>query len=324
MTAIYDTFGPYVIIALGLVMLLVGGHYLVVSSVGIALRYRVSTLVIGLTLVAFATSAPELLVSLTAAVRGYSDMAMGNVFGSNIANVGLILGLTALMFKLPVDRKTYNKDWLFLMFITILLAIMGYSSGTIFWYEGLTLFAILVYYNYKKIKDSRNTNLKSIEGEIDRSASGKPMWLLLLLVLAGVIGLQVGASLLVSGSVDIALKFGFSERVVSLSIVALGTSLPELAASIVAARKGEKDLAVGNIIGSNVFNILAVLGLTASVKKIIPSQIIWTFDYWWVFGFTFMLYPLMSIFNKKELGRKEGFLLFSGYIIYMVIIFLRD
>jgi len=312
---------PYLLIGIGLVLLLVGGHFLVTSSVGIALKYKVSTLVIGLTLVSFATSAPELLVSLLAAHHGSADIAIGNVFGSNIANTGLILGLSALIFTLPVKRNLYIKDWYFLAGITLLLFVVGYSSNTIFWYEGLLLVAILVYYNIKKIRDSRKANVKGIEGEIDRSAEGKTILALLGLLFVSIFALKYGAELLVLGSMNVAMSYGISERVVSLSIVALGTSLPELVASIMAAKKGEKDLAIGNVIGSNIFNLLGVLGITAMVKQITPDPLIWDFDYWWVLGFALILYPLMFVYKKNHLGKIAGSVLLLGYAVYMVLIF---
>ncbi len=269
----------------------------------------------------FATSAPELLVSVLAALHGAPDIAIGNVFGSNIANTGLILGLSALLFTLPVEKKLYIKDWWFLAGITVLLYAVGYTTNTIFWYEGLFLVGILVYYNFKKIRDSRNENLKSIEGEIDRSGESKSMPALLGLLLVSVFALKYGAELLVMGSIDIAITYGISERVVSLSIVALGTSLPELMASIVAAAKGEKDLAIGNVIGSNIFNLLGVLGITSMVKQITPNPLIWSFDYWWVLGFALILYPLMFVYKKKHLGKFAGAVLLSGYVVYMILIF---
>jgi len=314
---------PYLFIILGLLLLLVGGHFLVTSSVGIALKYKVSTLVIGLTLVSFATSAPELLVSLMAATRGFPDIAIGNVFGSNIANTGLILGLTAFLFVLPVSLKTYFKDWVFLVFVTVLLFVFGYSSHTIYWYEGLILFAILVYYNIDKIRSSRKSKSEFVDNEIDKESVNKPMWQLIGMLILGIAGLKFGADLLVLGAVDVAHTYGISERVVSLSMVALGTSLPELVASIVAAKKGEKDLAIGNILGSNIFNVLGVLGITSMVHKVEPTHDIWKFDYWWVLGFTLILYPLMRIYNKKEMGKKEGAVLFIGYLTYIVLIYVK-
>ena len=312
---------PYLFIIVGLILLLVGGHFLVTSSVGIALKYKVSTLVIGLTLVSFATSAPELLVSLMAAHHGSVDIAVGNVLGSNIANTGLILGLSAFFFILPVDRKLYFKDWSFLLMVTVLLFIVGFSGNTIYWYEGLILVALLAYYNIKKIRDSRNTNLKSIEGEIDKSAEGKSMIALLGLLFVGIFALKYGAELMVLGAIDVAMTFGISERKISLSVVALGTSLPELVASLVAVKKGEKDLAIGNVIGSNIFNILGVLGITSMVHQITPSPLIWLYDYWWVLGYVIILYPLMFLSKKNQLGKTAGVILLLGYTVYMVLLF---
>ena len=315
----------FLLILIGLLLLLIGGHFLVTSSVGIALHYKVSTMVIGLTLVSFATSAPELLVSSVAAFNGHTDIAIGNIFGSNVANIGLILGITAALYVLPVAKKTYYKDWLFLTFITGLLFVFLYTKHTLHWYEGAILVAILVYFNIQKIRRSRNSSSKEIEGELDMESGNKPMWRLIIELVVGVIGLKFGAEFLVNGSVDVAIEYNISERVISLSMVALGTSLPEMAASLIAAKKKHKDLAVGNIIGSNIFNILGVLGLTSFIKDIPISPETLKFDYWWVFGFTFILYPLIRMFRGKDaelrIGRKEGIVLFFAYVVYMILIF---
>ena len=314
----------YFLIIAGLFLLLMGGHFLVTSSVGIALRYKVSTMVIGLTLVSFATSAPELLVSAVAAFEGHSDIALGNVFGSNIANVGLILGATALFYFLPVNKKTYTGDWIFLNFITLLLLLFLYTGNQLMWIEGIILVGILAGFNIIKIRASRNENLKALESEIDLESGKKPMWRLILELLIGIAGLKFGAQLLVSGAIDVALQYNISERVISLSMVALGTSLPELAASIVAAKKGQKDLAVGNIIGSNIFNILAVLGFTSIIKDIPVSAKMFHVDFWWVFGFTFILYPIIVVFQRKGekgIGRREGIALFIAYLFYLGLLF---
>ena len=314
-------FGPYLYVVLGLLFLLGGGHFLVSSSVGIALKYKVSTMVIGLTLVSFATSAPELLVSLIAAFNNNPDIALGNVVGSNIANVGLILGLTALIFTLPVSGKAYRKDWYFLIIITLLVYAMLWSSYTIYWYEGLVLVAILVAFNIYKIRDAKNIDLSVIEGEIDFKTAKLPLWRLIAELLLGVVGLYFGAKFLVFGAVDIAQNYGISERVVSVSVVALGTSLPELVASIVAAKKGEKDLAVGNVIGSNIFNILGVIGLTSIISDIrVEDMKILQVDFVWVIAFTLVLYPLAILFKKHNLGKRAGSILFSSYLLYIIIL----
>jgi cation:H+ antiporter len=311
----------YLFIFLGLLFLLGGGHFLVSSSVGIALKYKVSTMVIGLTLVSFATSAPELLVSVTAAFNDHPDIALGNVVGSNIANVGLILGLTALLFTLPVSGKAYRLDWYFLLAITFLVYGMLWSGYTIYWYEGLVLIGILVFFNIYKIRRAKQEDLSSLEGEIDFKSAQLPLWRLIAELCLGVVGLKFGAEFLVDGAVDIAQDYGISQRVVSVSIVALGTSLPELVASVVAAKKGQKDLAVGNVVGSNIFNILGVIGFTSIVSDIRVEDLkILQVDFVWVIAFTLVLYPLAILFNKNSLGKRAGVILFSSYLLYIIII----
>ena len=316
-----ENLSAYIFILMGLLFLLGGGHFLVSSSVGIALKYKVSTMVVGLTLVSFATSAPELLVSVIAAFNDHPDIALGNVVGSNIANVGLILGLTALLFTLPVSGKAYRKDYYFLVAITFLVYFMLWSGYTIYWYEGLFLVVILVLFNIYKIRKAKNIDVSVLEREIDFKAAELPLWRLIAELALGVVGLYYGAGFLVDGAVDIALDYGISQRVVSVSIVALGTSLPELVASVVAAKKGEKDLAVGNVIGSNIFNILGVIGFTSIVSDIrVADEKILEFDFLWVIGFTIVLYPLAVLFKKNSLGKPSGVILFAGYLTYMLIL----
>lgn len=310
----------YLFIILGLLFLLGGGHFLVSSSVGIALKYKVSTMVIGLTLVSFATSAPELLVSVVAAFNDHPDIALGNVVGSNIANVGLILGITALLFTLPVSGKVYRKDWYFLLAITFLVYIMLWSGYTIYWYEGLFLVTVLVFFNIYKIRSAKNEDIGALEGEIDFKSAKLPLWRLIAELALGVVGLKFGAEFLVDGAVDIAQDYGLSQRMVSVTIVALGTSLPELVASIVAAKKGQKDLAVGNVVGSNIFNILGVIGFTSIVSNIKVDDLkILQVDFIWVIAFTLVLYPLAILFTKNSLGKRAGAILFSAYLLYIII-----
>ena len=240
----------------GFALLLLGGELLVKGSVAIAAKLRVSKVIIGLTLVAFATSAPELLVSVIAAIRGKSDIALGNVIGSNIANVGLILGSTALLFKLQADLKTYVNDWLFLLIANTLLAAFLFLGG-ISTVQGGLLVLLLIGYNVIQIRKAKKNQAEYAESDdsLFEGDSSKSFFVSLLLVVLGALGLKFGAQLFVDGISAVALSFGWTERFVSVTMVAFGTSVPELAASITAARKGESDIAVGNIIGSNIFNI---------------------------------------------------------------------
>jgi len=303
----------------GFALLLLGGELLVKGSVAIAKKLRVSKVIIGLTLVAFATSAPELLVSVIAAIRGKSDIALGNVIGSNIANVGLILGSTALLFKLQADLKTYVNDWLFLLLSNTLLAAFLFLGG-ISTIQGGLLVLLLIGYNVFQIRKAKKNQAEYAESDdsLLEGDSSKPFFVSLLLVVLGALGLKFGAQLFVDGISAVALSFGWTERFVSVTMVAFGTSVPELAASITAARKGESDIAVGNIIGSNIFNILSVLGFTALIQPItLQDMALFRVDFHVSVFFTLLIIPLMAVFTRGKLGRVEGALLLGFYLIFV-------
>ena len=304
----------------GLGLLLLGGEFLVRGSVAIALKLRVSKVIIGLTLVAFATSAPELIVSIIAAMKGKSAIALGNVLGSNIANVGLILGLTALLYKMEALRLTYRKDWLFLIGANVLLG--GFLlSGGINVLQGMILVATLVVYNVLKIRSARIERSSTTLGE-DIDVPAMPIWQGLLLLIIGAVGLKFGAQIFVSGIATLAAQWGWSERLVAVSLVAFGTSVPELAASVMAARKGEADIAIGNVIGSNIFNILSVLGFTALIQPIaLSDQALLYVDFPISLLFTLLLIPLMGVLKSDRLDRVEGALLLVSYIVFMIYLF---
>ena len=304
----------------GFGLLLLGGEFLVRGSVAIALKLHVSKVIIGLTLVAFATSAPELIVSIIAAMKGKSAIALGNVLGSNIANVGLILGLTALLYKMEALRLTYRKDWLFLIGANVLLG--GFLlSGGINVLQGMILVATLVVYNVLKIRSARIERSSTTLGE-DIDVPAMPIWQGLLLLIIGAVGLKFGAQIFVSGIATLAAQWGWSERLVAVSLVAFGTSVPELAASVMAARKGEADIAIGNVIGSNIFNILSVLGFTALIQPIaLSDQALLYVDFPISLLFTLLLIPLMGVLKSDRLDRVEGALLLVSYIVFMIYLF---
>nr|MBT4215085.1 calcium/sodium antiporter [Bacteroidota bacterium] len=304
----------------GFGLLLLGGEFLVRGSVAIALKLQISKVIIGLTLVAFATSAPELIVSVIAAMKGKSAIALGNVIGSNIANIGLILGLTALLYKMEAVRLTYRKDWLFLVGANVLLGGFLFFGGITF-VQGFILVGALVVYNTLKIRSARMERAAvSIGQEMNESAL--PIWQGVLLLIVGAVGLKFGAQLFVSGIATLAAQWGWSERLVAVSLVAFGTSVPELAASLMAARKGEADIAIGNVIGSNIFNILSVLGFTALIQPITLSDedLLWI-DFPISFLFTLLLIPLMGIIKSDRLDRYEGAILLSLYLFFMIYLF---
>lgn len=300
----------------GFGLLLLGGEFLVRGSVAIALKLRISKVIIGLTLVAFATSAPELIVSIIAAMKGKSAIALGNVIGSNVANIGLILGLTALLYKMQAVRLTYRNDWLFLLGANGLLGVFLYFGGISF-IQGLILVAALVVYNTLKIRSARKERAAASIGQ-DIDVPAMPIWQGVLLLIIGAVGLKFGAQLFVTGIATIAAQWGWSERLVAVSLVAFGTSVPELAASLMAARKGEADIAIGNVIGSNIFNILSVLGFTALIQPIeLSDQALLYVDFPISLLFTLLLIPLMGVLKSDRLDRVEGAVLLGFYVIFI-------
>lgn len=308
-----------VFLLIGFVLLVIGGEFLVRSSVALSLKLDISRMVIGLTVVSFATSTPELLVSLQAALDGFSDISLGNVIGSNIANIGLVLGLTAMISPLLVDRDFFRINWPVMMVFSIALYFFLLSNGVLTRIEGGALLLALVLYLFILISRSRRKDTIIAE-EVDvslRSVSGFKMsvWLLI-----GIFALWGGSELLVKGAVQLATQLGVSERVISVTVIAIGTSIPELAASLIAAVKKEKAISLGNLIGSNIFNIGSVLGLTAIIKPIsIQSQKILTSDMFWMLGIAFVLLPLLLIPKFSLMGRKEGFVLLIAYSIFIVL-----
>lgn len=305
-------------IVLGLVLLVAGGEFLVRGASGLALKMKITPLIVGLTIVSFATSAPELIVSVQASLNDHPDIAIGNVVGSNIANVGLILGLTALVFVMPVTWRVYRKDWWAMIFASILLGVFIYDDKLVAW-EGILLVAGLVGYLLLKVRE--NKNQQDVADDLPEGADKMKTWLLGLFIVAAVFSLRYGAEFLVRGAVDVAALMGIEERVVSLTIVAFGTSVPELAASLMAAFRGQREMAIGNVIGSNIFNILSVLGFSSIITDIpVQSASTFNFDFWWMLGFALIIWPLMSFLSKGKLGRVEGAILFFAYGTYIYLL----
>jgi len=304
---------------LGLLLLFFGGELLVRGSVALALKMRISTLVVGMTVVSFATSAPELFVSLRAVLNGSNDIAFGNVIGSNIANITLVLGVTALIFRVKISEQTSTLNYPFLLLASLVFGgVMCYFKGIPQEVGFLFIFLLLVF-SWLLISKSRKENLKlaSEEGEL-LEASSDSLFKSLGFLLAGIVLLKFGADYLVEGTIAIAKKFEISERVIAVTVVAIGTSIPELATSIVAALKKEHNLAVGNLIGSNIFNILAVLGMVASIKEMtISDSAILSFDYVWMIIITFIIGLFIYAFSKRQISRTEGIILLLIYISYL-------
>jgi len=305
-------------LVLGLVLLIVGGDFLVKGSVALAIRMRVSMVVIGLTVVSFATSAPELIVSVYSALTGHPDMAIGNVIGSNIANISLVLGLTALVYPLSFKKRLYQFDIPVMLTACVLFAIFLFTNALLEAWEGFVFIVMLGILTLYLIQKSRKQELLSKEVNVDSVSLFKLSFYLV----SGGTCLYFGSHFLVNGASGLAREIGLSERIISVSIVAFGTSVPELAASIIAALKKQKDLSIGNLIGSNIFNVLAVLGITSMVKPIaVLDQSLLTNDIWWMLGISVLLYPLMFLFKKDHFGRVEGLVLLMVYTIYILFLF---
>ena len=304
---------------LGLALLLLSGKYLVESSVVIARRFNIPTSIIGLTIVAFGTSAPELLVSIQAAIHGYPDMAVGNVTGSNIANILLVLGLTALIFPLTLQRSSVIVDWPIMSFLTLLLLLflLDHQLSRI---EGILFLVLLLVYILFSIRQSHKSVSKDIERPVVLQKI--PSWVSGIIFLASCAGLALGASLLVQNAAEMAKYFGISERVISVSMVALGTSLPELVTSIIAAIKKEMEISVGNILGSNIMNIVSVLGITALIQPIRTAPEVLTIDMPWMIGSALLLFAFMLPLKRGRITRIQGAIMLLAYTSYIYFIFI--
>ncbi len=300
----------------GLIILLIGGEFIVKGAVLVANKFHISPMVIGLTIVSFGTSAPELLVSIKAATEGNPDIAVGNVVGSNIANLALVLGITVLFIPIVIDRSKIMINWVFMMLATIVFYLFSINGWVEEW-EGVILFLALIVFIFFLIRFSDNKSPKDSEHTLTNNTNQKPIVIILYLLL-GIFGLYFGAEFLVEGAVSIAHKLGMSEAVIGVTIVALGTSAPELTASIVAAYRKESGISIGNLIGSNIFNIMAVIGITGMVNPVSISSKIMSFDMYWLLGISLMILPLIIIGSR--IGRLKGLLLLIIYISYIALV----
>ena len=298
------------LIALGFILLIKGGDFLVDGAVAIAQRAKLSSMVIGLTIVGFGTSAPELLVSIQAALAGSSGIAIGNVVGSNIANVALILGMTALIRECSTTRQTLRIDMPF-MLLAALLFILVALSGSIERIPGIIGILMLTAFITWQVVNSRKNN-----ADEQRPSDIMPLYKAIPLVIVSIIALTYGADWLIDGAKGIALYLGISERIIGLTIIAVGTSLPELFASVMAARKGETDLAIGNVIGSVTFNILSVIGFSSAICPIAGSNEGFLFDYLLMLALGILLW--IFLFTKRTLERWEGMVLLAMYLLYIL------
>jgi cation:H+ antiporter len=304
----------------GLALLIFGGNALLKSSVSISLKLSIPKIIVGMTVVSFATSLPELVVSLKAALAGNPDLALGNVVGSNAANIGLVLGVTLLFGSMEVTSSFYKIDWPVMMVASLMLLGFLYFDGVLSRLEGGVLVFVMIAFLWWLLKMQSGPAVVD-ELPSDDELLSIPMTLFYLV--AGGVGLWLGSEWLVEAAVNIAEDLGVSDRVIGLTVVSIGTSIPELAASIIAMIKKEKAISLGNLIGSNIFNIMSVLGITAIVSPItVKDQGFITNDLFFMTFIAFVLFPLVFAPSKMKLSWKEGLVLLTiyGAFVYKVIL----
>ena len=300
-------------ILLGLILLYYGGDFLVTGSVRLSRFFKLSTFVIGATVIAFGTSAPELAVAILAALDAAPELAMGNVIGSNIANIGLVLGLTALIAPIVITPKRLKREYPPLFLATLIILLLAWDLN-IHRSEGIIMLALLALYLWRSFNQKEDFAIGQEEVEL---SPHKGIIYQFVLVLAGLVGLVSGAKFLVSGGVSIARMIGISEWFIGITIVAIGTSLPEIVASIMAARRGQGEMAVGNIFGSNIFNILMVLGITSVIHPLNIQEPIHP-DLNILVGITVLLLVLILL-GKYFLKKISGIALLSTYCLYIIL-----
>jgi len=303
-------------IVLGLILLIAGGNWLLKSAVALSLRLNIPKIVIGMTVVSLATSAPELIVSIKSALDGFPDLALGNVVGSNIANLGLVLGVTTILGSIDVERSFYRSDWPVMMLASVLFFGFIYFDGELQQYEGIVmvvaLFAFLVYLlRFQK---------QAVVDELPEDDVPLPLYKTVLYLGIGGTALWGGSELLIDGAVGMAEVYGVSERVIGVTVVSVGTSIPELAASIIAIIKKEKAISLGNLIGSNIFNLLAVLGITSIITPIqVNDEALLSNDIFWMLGISFLILPLVFIPRGLRLGWRDGIILLTIYTAFIYV-----
>jgi len=303
------------LIIIGVALLYFGAEWLIRGATGIGRQLGMESLLIGLTIVAFGTSAPELVVSIAAALRGSGDIALGNVIGSNICNIGLILAVAALIRPVSVQRQLVKFDMPLVVVLSVILLIFMWNGVLARWQAGL--FAVgLVSYILLSIRLAKKSGA-AVEGELEEALANAPAkpWLAIVLVVVGIVVLVGGASLFVDGAVRLATMLNVSEAVIGLTVVAIGTSLPELATSVVAALKKESDIAVGNVVGSNIFNILCILGISGLVTPLRATDVGPSdFGVMIAFAVVFWVFSAMGF----RIGRAKGGVLLAAYAGYLI------
>lgn len=305
----------FVAIIVGLVLLIKGGDLLLDAAVALSLKINIPKIVIGMTVVSFATSAPELIVSIKSALKGYPDLALGNVVGSNIANLAFVLGVILIISPIRVTKSFYKTDWPIMMIATLLFYSFLQTDGYLSQVEGGILFVLLLIFLIYLLFFQKKA---VIEEKVEIDEKEMLLTQLTFTFFAGGFFLWLGSEALVNSAVSLATSLGVSERIISISVVSIGTSIPELSASIIAIINKEKAISIGNLIGSNIFNILAVMGITAMIHPIsVMDRAILDNDFFWMIGVSLLIFPLVFIPKKMRLGRLEGFCLLIIYGLFL-------
>ena len=307
----------------GFVLLVIGGDFLVRASVALSLKLNFSKLVIGMTVVSFATSAPELLVSLNAALSGAPAIAINNVVGSNIANIGLVLGITAIIGSIGIDASFYRIHWPVMMLFSGMLYYFLWNDHQLSAIEGEVLFiALIAFVAYLIRGQKRTTDTTDAIEEVDDALAVVPGSKIGLWLFIGATALYFGSEWLVKGATEIALILGVSEAVIGVTMIAIGTSVPELAASVIAAVKKEKAISLGNLIGSNIFNIGSVLGVTSIIKTIpVTEPLILSRDIFWMLLFAVSILVLALLPKRNQINQIKGLVLVVLYGVFIFIAF---
>lgn len=308
----------FIYILSGFVILILGGNWLLKSAVSLSLRLDIPKIIIGMTVVSFATSAPELIVSLKAALEDHPDISLGNVIGSNIANLGFVLAIVLMVGTIKVEKSFYITDWPVMMLASVMLYLFLAFDGELQRWEGLVLFLTLLLVLIYLLKFQKVAVIDDMpEDEVILTLVKTFFYLLI-----GGASLWAGSELLIEGAVNIATDYGVSKRIIGITVISVGTSIPELAASLVAILRKEKAISMGNLLGSNMFNILAVLGITSMITPLrVEDERLISFDLVWMLFFALIIFPLVFTPGKMKLSWPEGLILLGAYIIFIALIF---
>ena len=309
----------YIAVAVGIFLLIKGGDWLMRAAVALSLRFSIPKIVIGMTVVSLATSAPELIVSIQSALSGHPDLALGNVVGSNIANLGFVLAIIVMISPIEVTQSFYKTDWPMMILASLLLYIFLVFDKKLVAYEGAVLFILLLFLMVYLIKFQERAILDEALKEDEILVISKTITYFLL----GGFSLWLGSETLIKGAVTLAKNLGVSERIISVTIVSVGTSIPELSASIIAIINKEKAISMGNLIGSNIFNILAVMGITSMIHPVeIQDPGLLRNDIWWMLGISFLILPFVFFPKRDKLGLIHGLVLITLYSIFIFPLFM--